>query len=285
MADELAKLIDQADAAAIPGDLDKLSQALIGLGERLLVMRPFIPDKNNPLPANWRAILRQWVSGTDVDKIGAHNMRVVEEAFTYRLVWALEAIRTRRVSLGWSPDIIAGGGAAALETGVPQFMMSMLIRAGLPSRRAAMAAVLSSDALFTSPAEMRDWLGSNEIAAFTDQGDWPTADTAALWKRFRMQALSGAIQKWSVETFKRLLAVPAGKPRPSKGLYRVLPSGAADGRTWLATPDYQLIAPFKKAMRDPKPSLISGTLPGEPSVVTAVRIGRGKATWPLANDP
>jgi hypothetical protein len=168
---------------------------------------------------------------------------------------------------------------------VPQFMMSMLIRAGLPSRRAAMAAVLSSDALFTSPAEMRDWLGSNEIAAFTDQGDWPTADTAALWKRFRMQALSGAIQKWSVETFKRLLAVPAGKPRPSKGLYRVLPSGAADGRTWLATPDYQLIAPFKKAMRDPKPSLISGTLPGEPSVVTAVRIGRGKATWPLANDP
>ena len=70
MADELAKLIDRADAAAIPGDVDKLSEALIGLGERLLVMRPFIPDKNNPLPANWKAILRQWVSGTNVDKIG-----------------------------------------------------------------------------------------------------------------------------------------------------------------------------------------------------------------------
>jgi hypothetical protein len=285
MADELAKMIDQADAAAIPGDVDKLSNALIGLGERLLVIRPFIPDENNPLPANWKTILRQWVSGTDLDKIGAHNMRVVEEAFTYRLVWALEAIRTRRAILGWSPDVIAGGGAAALETGVPQFMMSMLIRAGLPSRRAAMAAVLSSDALFTSPAEMREWLGSNEIAAFTDQRDWPTADTAALWKRFRTEALSGPVQKWSVATFKRLLALPAEKPPPSKGLYRVLPSGPPDGRTWLLTPDYKPIAPFKKAMRDLKPSLIAGTLPGRSSIVTTVRIGRGKATWPRANDP
>jgi hypothetical protein len=285
MADELAKQIDRADAAAISGDVDKLSKALIGLGERLLVMRPFIPDKNNPLPADWKAVLRQWISGTDVDMIGAHNMRIVEEAFTYRFVWALEAIRTRRVSLGWSPVIIAGGGAAALETGVPQFMMSMLIRAGLPSRRAAMAAVQSSDALFTTPAEMREWLGSNEIAALSDQSDWPTADTAAMWKRFRTEALSGAVQKWNVEAFKRLLALPAGKPYPLKGFYRVLTSGTADGRTWLSTPDFELIAPFKKTMRDLKPSLIFGMLPGKSSVVAATRVGRGKATWPLANDP
>jgi hypothetical protein len=285
MADDLARLIDQADAAAISGDADKLSESLIGLGERLLVMRPFIPDKNNPLPANWKAILRQWVSAIDVDDIGSNNMRVVEEAFAYRLVWALEAIRTRRVSLGWSPDIVAGGAAASLETGLPQFMMSMLVRAGLPSRRAAMAAVRSTDALFITPAEMREWLGSNEVAALTDQGDWPTVETAALWKRFRTEALSVAVQKWSVTTFRRLLALPANRSHPSKGLYRVLPSGNVDGRTWLSTPDYHPIAPFKRTMRDLKPSLISGTLPGNSSVVAAVRLGRGKATWPLANDP
>lgn len=59
------------------------------------------------------------MSGEEVDKIGAQNMRVVEDALTYRLVWALEAVRTRRVSLGWSPDMVAGGAAAAVETGVP----------------------------------------------------------------------------------------------------------------------------------------------------------------------
>jgi hypothetical protein len=132
---------------------------------------------------------------------------------------------------------------------------------------------------------MREWLGSNEIAAFTDQDDWPTASTAALWKRFRTEALSGGVQKWSVASFKRLLVLPAGKPHPPKGLYRVLPSGYADGRTWLSTPDYQPIAPFKRAMRDLEPSLISGTLPGMSSVAAVVRLGRGKAAWPLANDP
>lgn len=160
MADELGDLIDRADAASLPGDVDELAEALAGLGERLIAMRPFIPDKKNALPGNWHTILRQWVSGAEVSEIGPNNMRMVEDAFTYRLVWALEAIRTRRMTLGWSPDIIPGGGAAALETGVPQFMMSMLIRAGLPSRRAAMAAIQSSNPVFVTPAEMRAWLGS-----------------------------------------------------------------------------------------------------------------------------
>jgi len=187
MAEALGDLIDEADRAALSGDIETLATAISGLGERLLVMRPFQPD--NALPDNWRDILRQWVSGVPVSEIGPENMRVVEDAFTYRLVWALEAIRTRRMSLGWSPDIIAGGAAAVLETGVPRLMMAMLIRTGLPSRRAAIAAIEAANPIFATPADMRSWLESDEVAALTDQGDWPTADTAALWNRFRNEAL------------------------------------------------------------------------------------------------
>ncbi|RBO90911.1 hypothetical protein DFR47_1116 [Pseudochrobactrum asaccharolyticum] len=61
-------------------------------------MRPSIPSKANALPAKWTAILRNWAAGEEVTAIGAQNMRVVEDAFIYRLVWALEAVRTRRVS-------------------------------------------------------------------------------------------------------------------------------------------------------------------------------------------
>ena len=118
MADELAALIDRADDAAISGDEEELVAALTALGERLFVLRPFVPDGKTALPSNWRDLLRMWVTGVDVSIIGTSNMGVVEEAFTYRLVWALEALRTKRVTLGWSPDIVAGGGAAALETGV-----------------------------------------------------------------------------------------------------------------------------------------------------------------------
>lgn len=279
MADELAELLDRADDAALSGDVDELADALGGLGERLLFMRPFIPDKANALPANWKVILRSWVSGEEVAKIGPQNMRAVEEAFTYRLVWALEAVRTRRMSLGWSPDTVAGGAAAAVETGVPQFMMAMLIRAGLPSRRAAMAAIKDAMPVFVTPAEMRAWLESDEITAYTDAGDWPTPDSAALWARFRTEALSGGIQKWSVERYKRLLDIEAVPPA---GLYRIV-TDEGDGRTWLATPDYQRVASFKKPAVDPKPSLFSGRLPGNTRLVEALRVGRGKLRWPPAD--
>ena len=276
MADELAELLDRADAAALSGDVNELVDALGGLGERLLFMRPFIPDKTNTLPANWKEILRSWVSGEDVAKIGPQNMRAVEEAFTYRLVWALEAVRTRRMSLGWSPEIVAGGAAATIETGVPQFMTAMLIRAGLPSRRAAMAAIEVTNPVFVTPAEMRAWLESDEITAYTDAGDWPTPDTAALWARFRTEALSGGIQTWSIEHYKRLLDTTA---TPPAGLYRIV-TDEGDARTWLTTPDYQRVAAFRKSAVDPKPSLFFGRSPGKTRLVRATRVGRGKLRWP-----
>lgn len=278
MAAELGELLDRADNGALSGDVDALVEALSGLGERLLFMRPFIPEKRNALQANWKALLRSWVSGEEVAKIGSQNMRVVEEAFTYRLVWALEAIRTHRMALGWSSDTVAGAAAAAVETGVPRFMMAMLIRAGLPSRRAAMAAIERAEPVFVTPAAMRAWLESDEITAHTDAGDWPTPETAALWARFRTEALSGGIQKWSVERYKRLLDIEAAPPG---GLYRIV-TDEGDGKTWLATPDYERLAVFKTPAVDPKPSLFWGRLPGETRLVEALRVGRGKLRWPRA---
>jgi hypothetical protein len=51
----------------------------------------------------------------------------------------LVVVRTRRASLGWSPDTTAWGGAAALETGVPELTLSIhsaspLAKAGLRQR-------------------------------------------------------------------------------------------------------------------------------------------------------
>lgn len=279
IASELSELLDRADNAALVGDIDELANALCGLGERLLFMRPFIPEKRNALPGNWKAILRSWVSGDDVTTIGPQNMRAVEEAFTYRLVWALEAVRTRRIAMGFSPETIVGGAAATVETGVPRMMMAMLIRAGLPSRRAAIAAIEDAEPVFVTPAEMRAWLDSDEVTAHTDAGDWPTPGTAALWARFRTEALSGGIQKWSMERYKRLLDAEAAPPA---GLYRIVTSDG-DGRTWLVTPDYRRVAAFKKAAVDPKPSLFSGRLPGNTRLVETLRIGRGRLRWPTAD--
>lgn len=120
-------------------------------------------------------------------------------ACTYRLVSALEAVRTRRIALGFSPEMIVGGAAAAVKAGVPQMMVARLIRVGLPSRRAAIAAIEDAEPVFVTPAEMQAWLDSDEVTDHTDAGDWPTPETAVLWARFRTEALSGGFQKWSME--------------------------------------------------------------------------------------
>ena len=83
-----------------------------------------------------------------------------------------------------------------------------------------MAAIEDAKPVFVTPAEMRAWLESDEITAYTDADNWPTPDTAALWARFRTEALSGGIQKWSVEHYKRLLDSAAGpqtQPPPVPG--------------------------------------------------------------------
>jgi hypothetical protein len=282
MAPELEALIDWADAAAIRGDEDELAEALAELGERLLVIRPFIPDKKDRLPATWSLLLKQWVSGVDVNVIGPDKMHIVEDAFAYRLVWALEALRMRRLNLGWSPDSVAGGAAAALETGVPQFMMSMLIRAGLPSRRAAMAAVRLGSAQFGTPSELRRWLISDEIAAFTDQGDWPTVETAALWRRFRDETLSGGIQRWRVMSWKRALSRLGVGETLAGGLYRIEIDDDAQ-ETWLTTPDYRRVALFKKPLRNSEPSLFMARLAERATIVDVDRVGPGRAVWPRAD--
>lgn len=132
VADQLTAAMDAADLAAIQGDTEALGNRLVELANTLLKIRPFVPDE--PMNVGWDNVLRAWVAGTDVAQIGIGNMRLVEEVFAYRLVWALEALRTRRAATGFQSDLPEGGAAASLETGLPRITMSMLVRAGLPSR-------------------------------------------------------------------------------------------------------------------------------------------------------
>ena len=101
IADEVGELIDEADAASLRGDEEALGDALVALAGRLLAIRPFVPTP--ALHAGWEGTLRSWVSGDEVAAIGGDRMKTVEEAFAYRLVWGLEALRTWRVSMGWEP--------------------------------------------------------------------------------------------------------------------------------------------------------------------------------------
>ncbi len=271
MADVLAPLIDKADAAALVGDADALADALEALAERLMTVRPFVPDRD--IPANWKTILRGWVSGAPVTEIGTDHMRFVEDAFAYRMVWALEAVRTRRQVMGWESDTIAGGGAAALETGVADYRMSMLIRAGLPSRRAAIAAIENDPADFLTGAEMRAWLESDIIIGHTQAGNWPTTDTADLWKRFREDSLRVAVARWRIHREDR----PAsGEPGDAeyRGVCRV--EQQHDGSIAVLTPDYKTVCSIDGDIRAAEASLTHALVSADLSVASLTRLGPGQ---------
>lgn len=278
MSNELNTFIDKADDAAICGDEHELVEALIELARRLLVLRPFIPNKKNVLPANWEAILKLWIRGADVGTIGPENMPIVEDAFTYRLVWALEALRTRRVVLGWSSETIAGGGAASLETGVPQFRMSMLVRAGLPSRQAAISAIRKSNCQFLDGADMRQWLASEEITVISNSGEWPTPETASLWMRFRDDVLSEGVQKWGTQNSKRTLDFSDGTVRPPAGVYRI-EIDEPHGDVWVCTPDYKRLVRLNRRVNDSNPSLFTARFVEGDNRVLLQRFGIGRAMW------
>lgn len=270
---ELTALLDRSDAAALVGNADALTEALIGLGERLLLIRPFVPE--DPLPPNWRDLLGAWIRGEDVAVIGLENMRVVDDAFVYRLVWAVEAVRMNRRANGGESELLEGTAAACLETGLPANTMAMLVRAGLPSRVAAKAVIEQLLPEFVTRTQMNDWLQSPQVSVLDTNPAWPTADTSAIWQRFRREALASATEKWvSQEWNMALTPGPALSPFPARIEVDPL-TGAAS----VTTPDFRTLVGVRHRLQHHSPSLFEVEFSPDGSNAHIRRTGRDTAHW------
>ncbi|MCU0999281.1 DEAD/DEAH box helicase [Stenotrophomonas maltophilia] len=271
LAAELTQLLDRGDEAALASDADALIAALVGMGERLLAIRPFVPD--DPLPANWRDLLATWVHGQDVAAIGQEAMRIVDDAFVYRLVWAIEALRmNRRINGGESELPVEGAAAACLEAGLPSNAMAMLVRAGLPSRVAAKTVVEQLAPGFTNRAEMKAWLRSAEVAAFDHAPEWPTIETHAIWQQFRRDALSSVDGKWTSQEWTMQWSTDSAVPLRVE----VDPQS---GQVSITTPDFSQLTTINQRLRTEAPSLFEVAALRNGTNVSIRRIGRGEAHW------
>ena len=277
MAEDLEAHVDRADLAALTGELEVLQDAVARLAEGLLSMRPFVPEA--PLPRNWRRVLFAWLAGEPVHDIGADNVRVIEDAFAYRLVWALEALRMRRMAAGWEPEAVAGGAAACVESGLPSFFMAMLVRAGLPSRAAALAAVEDLEPIFIDNAELVRWLTSDDVAALTDTGEWPTAETASIWARFRREILRGNAERWTNRKWRRKVDSRTYLSEPVPGRPHRVEVDDEDHSVWVCTPDFQPVVKLRRSLIDRLPSVLHAWFDEGGSRATVRRLGRSRAKW------
>ncbi|QIP06395.1 DEAD/DEAH box helicase [Bradyrhizobium symbiodeficiens] len=274
IATEVTVLLDLADAAAMQGEPTVLGNALVSMAEKFFQIRPFVPEAE--LPANWRDILRSWSRGDDVAAIGLANMRVVEEAFIYRLAWAMEAIRMRRRAQGGTSEYVEGSAAACVEAGLPRSMMAMLIRAGLSSRVAARIVIDQTEPIFTNLAEMNQWLSSNEMTVLSQDTNFPSKETASLWRIFRENALATPIQRWNEQSWQLSTNL---LPWVNTALPARIDVDETSGAVSIVTPDYQTILQIKQRLEDPKPSLFQAKFAADGKSAKIDRMGRSTGRW------
>lgn len=271
MADALADELDRADLAALQGDEDELHDALVRLGQALLAVRPFAPDA---LDNDWIAVLRSWTGGDSLSVIGSEHVELIEDAFMYRFVWALEAVRVRRASYGWEADIgtVPGAAAACVDTGLPDYRMTRLVRGGLASREAAKIAVKELDPDFFDGSGMRRWLASRRVAELSEQEDWPSASTGALWRRFRCEALSDSEPAWRCYSESFDISRLHDGESWNDALVRLEPD-LDDGGTWLTGPDFRKIGWLENSIEVEPNSVVYAEVHVDESEVQVRRVG------------
>ena len=216
-------LLIQANGAILEGDTEAVIAAMTGVAERVFAFYPFTPD---PMPANWRDILRVWLLGQPLAAIAAgqesETLQFIEGGLVYRLPWAMEAVRVRAAANGDTVgDFLLevhelGLPVPAVETGTLNRSASILIQAGFNSRLAAIKAVTDTGATFQTGQELRQWRNSDAVAAWTAQPDWPTAETKAMWTEFAQSFTPRANRTWANRRYSANVAW-AGAPPPPPG--------------------------------------------------------------------
>lgn len=271
-------LLIQANSAITEGDDEAAIAAITGLAERVFAFYPFTPD---PLPPNWREILRAWLLGQPLAALGAaqasETLQFVEGGLVYRLPWAMEAIRVRAAANGDTVGIFdlpledheLGAAVPAVETGTLNRSASILIQAGFNSRLAAIKAVTDTAATFTTGQELRQWLNSEAVIAWSALPDWPTAETKAIWIEFIQSFTPAESSTWSDRRY-RASVNWLGTPPPPGTPVQIHPWG---GQSHVFAADATPLGTVRAALNPDRIGLLRATVATDPGRIDIVYFG------------
>ncbi len=240
---EANSLLVNANSTLLAGDTEMAINAITSLAERVFAFYPFTPY---PMPENWRDLLCDWLLGKPLAELAfgqeSKTLQFVEGGLVYRLPWAMEAVRVRAAANG---DVIGENNLAlddyelglavpAVETGTMNRSASVLIQAGFTSRLAAIKAVTDTGATFTTGRELKSWLNSDAVAAWSAQPNWPTAETKMMWTNLVRSFMLHDNRTWNERQYWSGVAWFEVAPQPGTPVQLYLRNGqwlvlAADG--------------------------------------------------------
>jgi hypothetical protein len=268
----LVELLSSAEAAISERNIDDASSAVVAFAELVFQTAPFRAPK--ALPAKWTEALDAWMRGkSSADVIGIcddDGVDLLQEALTYRLPWAMEAVRVHATAVSCEgADAITGLAALAVEAGSCDKSVIVLLRAGLNSREAAFEAVRSTGATFEDRAGLMRWLRSDEVEAFHADEAWPTPQSRHAWLQFYEGDAKGDLRKWSRET-QRVRVKWADEP-PDVGEHVVVED--VDGGGLVLTPSFEPLGSLVRALNRPRRDVVHSTVGERPDTVDVEYFG------------
>jgi hypothetical protein len=267
------------------GDNESALTAFTTLASIIFAIAPFIPK---PFPQNWQALLRAWLSGeamADLAEDDNDALRFVEDGLIYKLPWGMEALRVRALAVGDAitegttiDDYETGYAIPAIETGTLNRSAAVLMQAGFNSRLAAIKAVADTGAMFESNQGLADWLASEQVVTLSDSGNWPTEETAEIWRAFVTSFAPPDRAKWTDWTYSDQVAWETDDSRPAAGdAVRIVPAAESDASLVLA-PDHRLLGTLIHLLNPSRKGLIRAAVGTDTGRVEMTYVGPADLT-------
>lgn len=263
----LNRLLFQAEQAIEADNLPEATNAALQLARIVFTIPPFAPKT---LPGTWETVLSEWISGRPMAEIVASDpeglVEFIETGVIYGLVWAIEAVRVRsKAHTDEFAELWTGRLAQTLEAGTTDKCAILLIHAGLGSRVAALAALSDIPGDFSDLQEMKVWLASKRVAQASMTQDWPTAETAELWRAFRDSLSDEATRTWTRQV-KTYNVIWRDTPPPTAGSFLRIVGRGVGKRTEVHTSDFSQVGELNRALT-PRPGVMYGVAMSDPNQI------------------
>ena len=269
---KLVELLSGAEAAILGGNVDDAASSVVAFAELVFQAAPFRAPKD--LPPKWQSALLAWMRGRSsaevIEICDDDGVDLLQEALTYRLPWAMEAVRVHSTAMSSDgAESITGLAALAVEAGSCNRSVIVLLRSGLSSRDAAFAAVASSAANFDDRAGMLMWLRSDEVGELHAYESWPTAQSRHAWIQFCEGETKGDRRQWSRE--KQRLRVQWADEPPDVGDHVVLEPRDKGGL--VLSPAFEPLGSLVTALKRPRRDVVRATVGERPGTVVVEYFG------------
>lgn len=142
---------------------------------------------------------------------------------------------------------------------------------------AAFKALSDFPEAFDDFESIREWLRSKAVSNATATEDWPTPETAELWRSFVFSMDGGSISEWKAQSqvFPMARSSNNGNVSPPGALVRIV-NRFASSRTELRVPDFTPIGELPSRIRALATGVAYGSVTPDGGGVAVTYIGPGE---------